>query len=213
MKGEAIRLLRSNIHAPTFTNTICIFKKHLLCRKYPKVFIERILDRITHDLRPNYTPTTNPSPNPSSSLSPSPRPPPRLVTTYSAHFVHLNSFLTKHWQLISEDPALSPSPRQVCYRRNPTLSCSLVRAALRGYQGASLWDTLAYWFLYTVVVCLYPCVVLWGLFGAVVISNLLQMGGPADLPGELFSSRGSGLRLSWAGLVGTAVPVPALLCH
>ena len=133
MKGEAIRFLRSNTHAPTFTNTICIFKKHLLHRKYPKDFVDRILNRITHDLRPTYIPTLNPSPNPSP--SPSPRPPPRLITTYSPHYVHLNSLLTKHWQLISEDPTLStlfPSPPQVCYRGNPTLSCSLVRAALPG---------------------------------------------------------------------------------
>ena len=88
------------------------------------------LNRITHDLRPNYIPTLNPSHNPSPRHSP--RPPPRLITTYSPHYVHL---LTKHWQLISEDPTLStlfPSPPQVCYRGNPTLSCSLVRATLPG---------------------------------------------------------------------------------
>ena len=133
VKGEVIRFLRSNTHAPTFTNTICIFKKHLLHRKYPEDFIDRFLNRITHDLRPTYIPTLNPSPNPSP--SPSPRLPPRLITTYSPHYVHLNSLLTKHWQLISEDPTLStlfPSPPQVCYRGNPTLSCSLVRAALPG---------------------------------------------------------------------------------
>ena len=130
MKGEAIRFLCSNTHAPTFTNTICIFKKYLLHRKD---FIDRILNRLTHDLRPNYIPILNPSPNPSP--SPSPRLPPCLITTYSPHYVHLNSLLTKHWQLISEDPTLStlfPSPPQVCYRGNPTLSCSWVRAALPG---------------------------------------------------------------------------------
>ena len=122
MKGEAIRFLLSNTHAPTFTNTICTFKKHLL---HHEDFVDRILDR------PNYIPTLNPSPN----SSPSPRPPPHLVTTYFPHCAHLNSFLTKHWQLISEDPALStlfPSPPKVCYWRNPTLSCSLVRAPLPG---------------------------------------------------------------------------------
>ena len=45
------------------TNTICILKKHLLRSKYPKDFIDRILDRITHDLRLNYIPTLNPNPN------------------------------------------------------------------------------------------------------------------------------------------------------
>ena len=49
----------------TFTNTICIFKKHLLRRKYPKDFVNRILDEITHDLRPNYIPSLSPSPSPS----------------------------------------------------------------------------------------------------------------------------------------------------
>ena len=87
MKGEAIRFLRSNTHAPTFTNIICIFKKHLLHRKYPKHFIDRILNRITHDLRPNYIPTLNPSPNPSPIPSPSPRPHYSLLSTLcSPHF-------------------------------------------------------------------------------------------------------------------------------
>ena len=55
---------------------------------------------------------------------------------YSPHYVHLNSLLTKHWNLISDDPFLStlfPSPPQVCYRRNPTLSSTLVKAALPGH--------------------------------------------------------------------------------
>ena len=142
MKGEAIRFLRSNTHAPTFTNTIRIFKKHLLRRKYPKDFVNRILDEITHDLRPNYIPSLSPSSSPSLNPCPSsnqglnPRPPPRLITIYSPHFVHLNSLLTKHWHLISDDLFLStlfPSPPQVCYRRNPTLSSTLVKAALPGH--------------------------------------------------------------------------------
>ena len=76
----------------------------------------------------------SPSLNPCPSLNP--RPPPRLITTYSPHYVHLNSLLTKHWHLISDDPFLStlfPSPPQVCYRRNPTLSSTLVKAALPGH--------------------------------------------------------------------------------
>ena len=150
MKGEAIRFLRSNTHAPTFTNTIRIFKKYLLCTKHPKDFVNRILNEITHDLRPNYIPSlspspslnpcpsSNPNPSPSSNPSPSlnPRPPPRLITIYSPHYVHLNSLLTKYWHFISDDPSLStlfPSPPQDCYRRNPTISSTLAKAALPGH--------------------------------------------------------------------------------
>ena len=51
VKGEAIRFLRSNTDAHTYYNTLHTFRNHLLNRKYPKDFVDRTLNNITHDLR------------------------------------------------------------------------------------------------------------------------------------------------------------------
>ena len=70
VKGEAIRFLRSNTDAHTYYNTLRTFRNHLLNRKYPKDFVDRTLNNITHDLRASYIPSLTPSPSP----SPSPLP-------------------------------------------------------------------------------------------------------------------------------------------
>ena len=56
VKGEAIRFLRSNTHAPTFTDTKKSLRSHLLSRGYPKAFIHSILDSVTYALRHKYIP-------------------------------------------------------------------------------------------------------------------------------------------------------------
>ena len=137
VKGEAIRFLRSNTDAHTFYSTLHKFRGHLLLRKYPRDFVNRILDGITHDLRTSYIPSLSPSPSPSPSPAPSPSPTtiPRLVTTYSPHYTRLLQLLKQHWSLVQNDPSLSalfPTPPQLCYRRNPTLADTLVKAALPG---------------------------------------------------------------------------------
>ena len=88
VKGEAIRFLRSNTDTHTYYSTLHIFREHLLLRNYPRVFRDRLLDGITHDLRASYIPNLTPSPSPSPSPTPSPTVP-RLVTTYSPHYTSL----------------------------------------------------------------------------------------------------------------------------
>ena len=97
---------------------------------YPKDFIDRNLAGITHDSRASNNPdlTTSPSPTPSPII-------PRLVTTYSPHYTSLLQLLNKHWSIVQNDPSLSalfPVHPQLCYRRNPTLADSLVKASLPG---------------------------------------------------------------------------------
>ena len=67
-------------------------------------------------------------------LTPSPSIP-RFVTTYSPHYTSLLHLLNKHWSIVQNDPSLStlfPAHPQLCYRRNPTLADSLVKASLPG---------------------------------------------------------------------------------
>ena len=56
VKGEAIRFLRFNTHAPTFRRIKNKFRTHLILRGYPKKFVDPILKKITHNLRSNYLP-------------------------------------------------------------------------------------------------------------------------------------------------------------
>ena len=131
VKGEAIRFLRSNTDAHTYYSTLHKFREHLLLRNSPD-FVDRILDSITHDRREAYIPSLTPSPNP----SPIPLPNiPRLVTTYSPHYTSLAHLLKNHWSRVQNNPSLStpfPNPPQICYRKNPTLADSLVKASLPG---------------------------------------------------------------------------------
>ena len=130
VKGEAIRFLRSNTDAHTYYSTLHKFREHLLLRNYPRDFVDKILINITHDLRASYIPSLTHTP------SPTPLPiVPRLVTTYSPHYTSLLTSLRKHWYLVQNDPLLSvlfPTPPQLCFRRNPTLADSLVKASLPG---------------------------------------------------------------------------------
>ena len=57
VKGEAIRFLCSNTHAPTYHATLRKFRQHLLLRNYPPDFVDRILGSITSDLRASYIPS------------------------------------------------------------------------------------------------------------------------------------------------------------
>ena len=159
VKGEAIRFLRSNTHAPTIRRIKNKFRTHLMLRGYPTKFVDPILKKNTHNLRSNYLPTYSPSPSPSPSpslppnsnpspsprlpLNPSPSPslPPNpslnlhLITTYSPHYIDLREFLNKNWHIIVSDPILTrifPLPPQLCYRKNTPVKKMLVRTALLG---------------------------------------------------------------------------------
>ena len=108
VKGEAIRFLRSNTHAPTFRRIKNKFRTHLILRGYPTKFVDPILQDITHNLRCKYLPTSNTAypPDPSLSPSPSPRTPSnprlnprtspnpnlRLITTYSPYYKDFREF-------------------------------------------------------------------------------------------------------------------------
>ena len=121
-------MLRSNTDAHTYYSTLHKFREHLLLRNHPRDFVDKILITITHDLRASSYITHTPSPTPLPNI-------PRLVTKYSPHYTSLLTSLRKHWYLVQNDPLLSalfPTPPQLCFRRNPTLADSLVKASLPG---------------------------------------------------------------------------------
>ena len=126
--GSYVLILMHTLTMPPSTN---LENTYIFLRNYPMDFIDRNLAGITHDLRASYVPSLPPSP------SPCPTPPPNILrlTTYSLHYTSLLHLLKKHWSLVQNDPSLStffPTPPQLCYRRNPTLADSLVKASLPG---------------------------------------------------------------------------------
>ena len=113
VKGEAIRFLRSNSSQENFERTISTFRHHLLCRGYPKVFVDPLLSTVPYSLRNTYLqppPSPNPypnlNPNLNSNLNPNLTPTtPRLITPYSPSLTYLYKTLTLYWDLIETDSA------------------------------------------------------------------------------------------------------------
>ena len=132
VKGEAIRFLRSNSSQDNYERTISTFRHHLLCRRYPKSFVDPLLSTVPYSLRNNYIqPLPTPNLNLSSILSTTPNPiTPRFITPYSPSLTHLYQTLTHHWDLISKDRNLTQlfSTPQLCFRREKAVSNHLVSA-------------------------------------------------------------------------------------
>ena len=56
-----------------------------------------------------------------------------VIPAYSLHYASLLQLLNKHWSTVQNDASISalfPAHPQLCYRRNPTLADSLVKASL-----------------------------------------------------------------------------------
>ena len=127
VKGEAIWFLRSNSSQDNYERTISTFRHHLLCRGYPKSFVDPLLSTVPYSLRNNYIqPPHTPNLNLSSSLN--------VITPYSPSLTHLYQTLTHHWDLISKDTNLTqlfPTP-QLCFRQEKAVSNHLVSAKTLG---------------------------------------------------------------------------------
>ena len=77
VKGEAIPFLRSNSSQDNHEKTISTFRHHLLCRRYPKSFVDPLLSPVPNNyIQTLPTPNLNLSSSPDSSLL---TPPPQLT--------------------------------------------------------------------------------------------------------------------------------------
>ena len=85
VRGEAFRFLRSNSSQDDYEKTISTFRHHLLCRGYPKSFVDPLLSTVPYSLRNNYIQSLPaPNLNLSSSLNIIPNPIiPRFITPES----------------------------------------------------------------------------------------------------------------------------------
>ena len=122
IKGEALRLLRTNSSKIIFEEKITNFKAHLLQRGYPEDLINTTLSEVNfkdRKLALQQKPKTNQRILP-------------FVTQYQPLVLNLKQILMKNWHLI-EQPLLSEiykEPPLVYYKRGQSLKDILVRVKL-----------------------------------------------------------------------------------
>ena len=99
IKGEALRLLRTNSSKRIFEEKIKDFKSHLLERGYPEKLIQTTLSEVKFEERKS---ALQQKQNESKRILP-------FVTTYQPSVPNLKQILMKKWHLIEQQPLLSES--------------------------------------------------------------------------------------------------------
>ena len=123
IKGEAMRLLRTNSAKTTFEESLEKFKQRLRTRSYPKTIIERSLSGVNFAARP-------------SALTQKKKANERVlpfVTTYHPAVGNLKQTLMEQWSLIQNQPLLKTiylKPPIISYKRRKPLKDTLVRSKI-----------------------------------------------------------------------------------
>ena len=123
IKGETLRLLRTNSIEEKIESSKWDFKFRLLERGYPQKLVNNIQAEVDFSSRNNalkYKPKT------SKNILP-------FVTTYNPGVPKLKEILMKNWSLISNNPNLArifPNAPIVAYKKDKSLKDLLVRAKI-----------------------------------------------------------------------------------
>ena len=123
IKGEALRLLRTNSSRFNFEENITKFKRNLIERGYPEMLIQETLSGVKFENR-NAALTQKPKEN--KRILP-------FVTQYQLSVPNLKQILMKNWHLIEQQPRLKEifkEPPLISYKRGRSLKDILVRAKL-----------------------------------------------------------------------------------
>ena len=123
IKGEALRLLRTNSFKKIFEEKIKVFKSHLLERGYPEKLIQTTLLKVKFEEREL---ALQPKLKENKRILP-------FVSTYQQSVPNLKQILMKKWHLIEQQPLLSEiyrDPPLISYKRGRSLKDILVRAKL-----------------------------------------------------------------------------------
>ena len=110
IKGEALRLLRTNSSRLNFEDNIAKFKRNLIERGYPEMLIQETLSEVKFENR-NAALTQKPKEN--KRILP-------FVTQYQPSVPNLKQILMKNWHLIEQQPRLKEifkEPPIISYRR------------------------------------------------------------------------------------------------
>jgi len=123
IKGEALRLLRTNSSKKVFEEKIKTFKSHLIERGYPENLIQATLSGVRFEER-------------KLALQPKQRENKRIlpfVTQYQPSVPNPKQILMRKWHFIEQQPLLSEiykDPPLISYKRGRSLKDILVRATL-----------------------------------------------------------------------------------
>ena len=109
VKGEALRLLRTNFSKALFEEKINNFKERLIERGYPKNFVENVLSEVRYEEREQ-------------SLTKKQKEPKRIlpfVTQFHPAVPNLKQILMSKWHFIQRQPLLREifEPPIISYRR------------------------------------------------------------------------------------------------
>ena len=123
IKGEAMRLLRTNSSKTSFEECLMKFKQRLQARGYPKTLVERSLSGVTFASRQS---ALTKKKHDNERLLP-------FVTTYQPAVKKLKQILMEQWSLIQNQPLLKTiykKPPIISYKRGKSLKDTLVRAKI-----------------------------------------------------------------------------------
>ena len=123
IKGEALRLLRSNSSKNTFEENIVAFKSRLYARGYPDGLVNKVLSEVKFEERKLALQQNKRTHN---RILP-------FVTQYHPAVPNLKKILLSKWHLIQDQPLLSEmykEPPIISYKRGKSLKDVLVRSKL-----------------------------------------------------------------------------------
>ena len=123
IKGEALRLLRTNSTKATFEEKIKHFESRLIERGYPKNLVQRTLSEVIFENRKQ---ALQQKPHTNKRILP-------FVTQYHPSVTNLKQILMENWHLIERQPLLREiykEPPLISYKRGRSLKDILVRAKL-----------------------------------------------------------------------------------
>ena len=124
IKGEALRLLRTNSTETKFEENICNFKSHLRVRGYPDDLVNRVLAEVKFTNRKSAL--EQKQHRVQNGLMP-------FVTQYNPPVSNLKNILMSKWNLLENQPLLREIYREppfISYRKGKSLKDILVRAKL-----------------------------------------------------------------------------------
>ena len=123
IKGEALRLLRTNSSKPLFEENISNFKSRLRERGYPSDLVEKILSEVKFTERKS---ALQEKQKVRKNILP-------FVTQYNPSVPNLKKIIMSKWHLIQQQPLLREifkEPPIICYKRGRSLKDLLVKAKL-----------------------------------------------------------------------------------
>ena len=119
VKGEALRLLRTNSSIKTFEENITTFKKHLLERGYPQNLINNTISKVKFQERTQALLQRNKT---KKGILP-------FITQYHPAVPNLKETLTRKWYLIQQEQLLNQ-----IFKEPPIISYRKERSLIKAYS-------------------------------------------------------------------------------